>query len=63
MTDPVLVREDRAAELLSVSPRKVREWASTGIVPSVKIGGLRLYSPDALREWALMASRASSAAS
>lgn len=49
---PVTLKPDEAAEAIGVSPRTLGDWTARGLVPSIKIGGTRLYSLDALREWA-----------
>ena len=36
------------AKLLNVSPRTVQHWTDTGLLPSVKLGGKRLYLRQAV---------------
>ncbi len=48
---PLLLTEAQAAELLSLSPRKVWELAACGAIPCVKIGSLKRYRRIDLEEW------------
>ena len=48
---PLLLTEEQAAELLSISPRKVWELAASGAIPSVKIGALKRYRRADLQAW------------
>lgn len=48
---PLLLTEAQAAELLSLSPRKVWELAARGAIRSVKIGALKRYRRVDLEEW------------
>lgn len=48
---PLLLTEAQAAELLSLSPRKVWELAACGAIKSVKIGALKRYRKCDLEEW------------
>ena len=48
---PLLLTEEQAAELLSLSPRKVWELAAAGAIPFVKIGSLKRYRRADLEEW------------
>jgi len=49
---PFLDRHE-AARLLSVSVRTLDQLVADGKVPSKLIGNRRLFSPEALRRWAL----------
>jgi hypothetical protein len=51
MTDRLAWTERDAADALGVSERTLRSWRSRRIVPYKRIGGIVLYSPDALRDW------------
>ena len=48
---PLLLTEAQAAELLSLSPRKVWELAACGAIKSVKIGALKRYRRVDLEDW------------
>ena len=48
---PLLLTEAQAAELLSLSPRKVWELAACGAIPSIKIGTVKRYRRMDLEEW------------
>ena len=48
---PLLLTEAQAAELLSLSPRKMWELAACGAIPFVKIGALKRYRLIDLEEW------------
>jgi excisionase family DNA binding protein len=48
----ILISVDQAAELLSVSPRRLLRLARDGAVPSVDLGdGEFRFAPEQLREW------------
>jgi len=51
ITDRLAWSEHDAAEALGVSDRTLRKWRDREIVPFKRIGGVVLYSPDALRDW------------
>jgi excisionase family DNA binding protein len=57
VTDRIVLDPDEAAAALGVSVRTLRDWTAAGWVPSIKRGSIRLYSVDALRDWARQASR------
>jgi excisionase family DNA binding protein len=60
-TDPlqrITVGAVDAAVLLSVSERTLADWTRDGLVPCIRIGSRVLYSPDALRAWAVAKSEA-----
>lgn len=46
-----LFNTEQAAEFLGISPRLVSTLLRRNEVPSLKIGGLRRFDPEALREW------------
>jgi len=48
---PLLLTEAQAADLLSLSQRKVWELAACGAIKSVKIGSLKRYRRTDLEEW------------
>ena len=48
----VTVKLEGAARLLSLSVNKVSEMANAGELPSFKVGSSRMFSVDALKEWA-----------
>lgn len=52
MTDPIALDRRAAAEALGIGISTLDEWTRVGFVPSIKRGGIRLYSVDALRRWA-----------
>jgi len=52
VTERVTLKPDEAAEALGVSARTLRDWTIGGFVPSIKRGGVRLYSVRALERWA-----------
>ena len=56
MSERVALKPAEAADVLGVSVRTLRDWTTAGLVPSIKLGGVRLYSIDALRRWAQEAS-------
>lgn len=53
MTDKIAWTEHEAAEALGVSDRTLRAWRVRpgAALPFKRIGGIVLYSQDALREW------------
>ena len=48
---PLAVRATEAARMLGISERTLWSLANRGEVPTVKIGGVRLYPVDELRAW------------
>ncbi len=48
----ILLTVDEAAAALGISEKSLRERSLSGEIPSFTIGDRRLYSVDALREWA-----------
>lgn len=46
-----LLTTQQAAEFLGVSPRLVADLLRKQEIPTLKIGGLRRFDPEALREW------------
>ena len=48
---PLLLTEAQAAELLSLSPRKVWELAACGVIPFIKIHALKRYRLIDLENW------------
>lgn len=50
---PLLLTEAQAAEVLSLSPRKVWELAACGAIPCVKIGAVKRYRRIDLEAWVL----------
>ena len=48
---PLLLTEAQAAELLSLSPRKVWELAACGAIPFIKISALKRYRLIDLQAW------------
>lgn len=50
-TQPLLLRVDEAARLLSLSRTKVYELLSAGVLPVVKCGTARRIPFAALRAW------------
>ncbi len=51
------LRAPQAAEALGISESTLWRWVEEGIVPSVLVGGTRVFSVDALREWLLKMSQ------
>ena len=47
----ISVRLSEAADLLSISKRKLWSLATSGEVPSFKQGNSRLFFVEALRDW------------
>ena len=45
------LRLPEAAEAIGISERLLHDWEKQGIIPSVRIGGVVLFSVDQLREW------------
>ena len=56
MTDRITLAPDDAAKVLGIGASTLQDWTRRGIVPSIKIGGVRLYSLRALERWAEEAS-------
>ncbi len=50
-TAPLLVDEPTAAEMLSISPRKLWGLADAGDIPCLKIGRLKRYAVQDLLAW------------
>ncbi len=48
---PLLLTEEQAAAVLSLSPRKVWELAACGAIKFVKIGAVKRYRRIDLEEW------------
>ncbi len=48
----VLLNKREAAEALGVSPSTIDRLRQTAGLPSVKLDGLVLFRPEALRDWA-----------
>jgi excisionase family DNA binding protein len=48
----ILLNKKEAAEALGVSPSTIDRLRQTAGLPSVKLDGLVLFRPEALREWA-----------
>ena len=51
ITNPLLVSQEQAAALLSVSPRTVFNMRKAGKIPYVRADVRILYSVDDLRDW------------
>lgn len=49
--EPITVGARRAAEMLDISERTVAELVSREEIPSIKLGGRRLFSVEALKAW------------
>jgi excisionase family DNA binding protein len=49
--EELLLEPWEAAEALKISASQLEKWTSQNLVPSVKLGRLRRYSPDALKAW------------
>lgn len=48
--DPIAVTQDKAAKLLSVSDRTIRNWEKRGLVSGVRVGGgKKLYDFASLK--------------
>ena len=45
------LRPKQAAIALDMSERKLWELANRGVIPSVRIDGVRLFPVDSLRQW------------
>lgn len=48
---PLLLDEETAAAVLSLSPRKLWELSASGVIKHVKIGALKRYRPSDLEAW------------
>ncbi len=48
---PLAVREREAARLLGISPKSVFNLTKAGLLPCVRLGGMKLYSVAALHRW------------
>jgi len=48
---PLLLDEETAAAVLSMSPRKLWELSAMGAIKYVKIGALKRYRPSDLEAW------------
>lgn len=49
--DPLLIDHEQACQVLKMSPRTLRRHVQEGTIPSLKVGTLRRYSVEALRDW------------
>ncbi|UYV13779.1 MAG: helix-turn-helix domain-containing protein [Phycisphaera sp.] len=49
--EDLLLEPWEAAKALRVSTSQLEKWTSNDLVPSVKLGRLRRYSPDILKAW------------
>lgn len=49
--ESILVPANEASRLMGVSARTIDNWRKDEGLPSVKIGGRRLYDPAAIRRW------------
>ncbi len=45
------LRPRKAARSLDISDRTLWTLTKAGLIPCIRVGGLRLYSIDALRDW------------
>jgi hypothetical protein len=48
---PLLLTEEQAAALLSISPRKLWELAAGGFIPVIKIDSIKRYRRMDLEAW------------
>ncbi|MDA9717901.1 helix-turn-helix domain-containing protein [Planctomycetaceae bacterium] len=48
---PIAYRPVVAAKLLDISPSHLARLTKAGEIPCALLGGVRVYSDDALREW------------
>lgn len=48
---PLLLDEETAAAVLSLSARKLWELSASGAIKHVKIGALKRYRPTDLEDW------------
>jgi hypothetical protein len=48
---PLLLDEEAAAAMLSLSPRKLWELSAAGAIKCIKIGALKRYRPSDLEAW------------
>lgn len=51
LATPLLLTEAQAADVLSLSPRKLWELAARGAIPFVKIGAVKRYRVADLQKW------------
>lgn len=58
-TPIITVRRERAARMLGISPRTLQDLTKAGDIPCIRRTGVVLYSPEALRAWAIQESKAS----
>jgi excisionase family DNA binding protein len=52
VTERVTLTREEAAAALGIGVRTLQDWTRDGFIPSIRRGGIRLYSVDALRTWA-----------
>jgi hypothetical protein len=55
-TGKVLLTKPEAAEVMGVSPSTLDRWRKAGL-PCLRLDGLVLFRPEALREWAAQRER------
>ncbi len=49
--EPLLLRRDDAASVLGISPRKLDEWCSRGLIGKWKVDGVVRFSVEDLRSF------------
>jgi hypothetical protein len=47
--EPLMLCREDAAAVLSISPRKLDEWVSRGLIPKWKVDGVVRFAVDELR--------------
>jgi hypothetical protein len=55
--EPLLLRKDEAAQMLSISPRLFDDLVAVGFIGKTKIGGVVAYEVDELRAFVSQAKR------
>jgi excisionase family DNA binding protein len=49
--EPLLLRPEEAAKVLSLSRARLYQLIAEGVIPSIKLGGSRRISVSALQDW------------
>ena len=50
-TDPIMIGQREAARVLGLSERTLSKLIADGDIPSIRLGGRRLFSVEALKAW------------
>jgi len=49
--EPLLLRPSETAQMIGISRSRVYELISSGVLPSIRVGGVVRVPVDALRAW------------